>query len=81
MKSRKNLKSLDYIGCSWECLAIYLEKMFKTGMTWDNYGKWHVDHVRPISSAKSLEALIPLLHYSNLQPLWAEENLSKWAHV
>jgi hypothetical protein len=46
-------------------------------MSWENYGKWHVDHVIPLASAKTPEDLIKLCHYTNLQPLWAIENILK----
>lgn len=46
-------------------------------MTWDNYGEWHIDHIIPISSAKSLYDGIRLSQLENLQPLWAEENILK----
>jgi len=66
-----------YLGCTWSDLKAHLENQFVDGMGWDNYGEWHVDHIVPLSSAKSLEELIPLFHYQNLQPLWAYDNLSK----
>lgn len=46
-------------------------------MTWDNYGDWHVDHVVPLCSADTEEKLYELCHYTNLQPLWAADNISK----
>ena len=46
-------------------------------MNWDNHGEWHIDHIIPLSSANTEEELIKLCHYTNLQPLWAEDNLSK----
>jgi hypothetical protein len=47
-------------------------------MTWDNYGEWHIDHITPLKyNNPSLEEVIERLHYTNTQPLWAEENLSK----
>jgi len=76
---KKQNKTFDIIGCTSEFLKEYLEKQFKDGMTWDNYGKngWHVDHIIPLSSGKNEEEVYKLCNYTNLQPLWAEENLSK----
>jgi hypothetical protein len=54
-----------------------LEKQFVVGMSWDNRNKWHIDHIIPLSSAKTEEEIYKLAHYTNLQPLWAEDNLSK----
>jgi hypothetical protein len=60
-----------------------MEKQFKNEMTWENYGfyGWHIDHIIPLSSAKNEEELYKLCHYTNLQPLWAKENLSKGAKI
>lgn len=78
-KSKVGKSSLDLIGCTYEELVIHLEKQFKEGMNWENRGKygWHIDHKIPLNSAKTEEELIKLCHYTNLQPLWAEENLRK----
>ena len=46
-------------------------------MSWENQGKWHLDHIIPISSAKTEEDVIRLNHYTNFQPLWAEDNFKK----
>lgn len=73
----------DIVGCSPEFLKEHIEKQFKDGMTWDNYGfyGWHIDHIIPLSSAKNEEELYKLCHYTNLQPLWAKENLSKGSKI
>jgi hypothetical protein len=67
------------LGCSIIELKIYLESKFKSGMTWENYGKWHIDHIYPLSKVDltDREQLLRVCHYTNLQPLWAEENLRK----
>lgn len=67
----------NIIGCEFEYFKIYIESQFKDGMCWENYGDWHLDHKTPISWAKSEEDVINLNHYSNFQPMWAYENMSK----
>jgi hypothetical protein len=73
----KNKKTFQTIGCTPQELRFFLEKKFKVGMSWDNHGEWHIDHIIPLSSAKTEEEVYKLNHYTNLQPLWKEENLSK----
>jgi len=60
-------------------LMDYLEKMFTDGMTWDNYGQWHLDHIRPCASfdLSDVEQRKACFHFTNLQPLWAKDNLIK----
>lgn len=70
-------KSTKIIGCSWEELKNHLESKFKDGMTWQNRVEWHIDHIIPLSSAKTKEKVLELFHYTNLQPLWAHENMKK----
>ncbi len=65
------------VDCSQEDLKQHIEARFTDGMTWDRYGQWEVDHITPLSAARSLEHLIELCHYSNLQPLWKRDNLAK----
>ena len=79
----KNHPTFELVGCTPQQLKEYLEKQFRDGMTWGNHGKygWHIDHIIPLSSATTEEELYKLCHYLNLQPLWAEENLSKGAKV
>ncbi len=74
----KKSKSFNIIGCSCEELRYYLELFFEEGMSWDNYGtEWHVDHIVPLACAKDEEELLDLNHFTNLQPLWAADNLAK----
>lgn len=65
-------------GCTAEELKTHLESLFTEGMTWENYGKhgWHVDHIRPVSSFTA-EEWEQINHYTNLQPLWAKDNITK----
>lgn len=74
--SKKN-KTFEIVGCSPLQLREHLEKQFVIGMTWNNRGEWHIDHIIPLSSAKTEEELYKLFHYTNLQPLWAIENIKK----
>jgi hypothetical protein len=73
----KKTKTFEYLGCSFEEFKKYLESKFTKGMNWDNFGKWHLDHIYPVSLAKNEEELIKLNHYTNFQPLWAIDNIKK----
>jgi Iap family predicted aminopeptidase len=73
----KDKTSQKLLGTKFEKVKSHLEKLFTEGMSWDNYGKWHVDHIMPLVSAKNKEELYKLFHYKNLQPLWAIDNLRK----
>ncbi len=73
----KTKTTKEFLGADIKIVKEHLEKQFTEGMNWGNYGKWHIDHIIPISSAKTQEKLEKLFHYTNLQPLWAEENLRK----
>ena len=70
-----------FLGCSLAKARKYLESQFKPGMSWSNHGKWHIDHIRPVSSFDlSIDKNIyECFNFKNLQPLWAKENLSKGA--
>lgn len=73
----KNNKTFEIVGCSPEELKTHIESLFLSGMTWENKGKWHIDHIIPLSLSKNENEIISLSHYNNLQPLWAKDNLSK----
>ncbi len=79
----KSTATMKLLGCTTEQLHIHLETRFKPGMTWKNMGRWHIDHKKPCASfdltdpAQQRECF----NYTNLQPLWAEENLKKGARV
>lgn len=77
----KQTLSLELIGCTVEQLKKYLQKQFKQGMKWENHGMygWHIDHIIPCVSfdLSRVEEQRKCFHYTNLQPLWANENLRK----
>jgi len=74
----KNNKTFDIIGCSPEFLREHIENQFSDGMSWELMGKGiHIDHIIPLSSANTEEDIYKLCHYTNLRPLWAEDNLKK----
>jgi hypothetical protein len=67
----------EILGCSWAQLKEHIEAQFSPGMSWSNRHLWHIDHIIPIASAATEDDLIAVCHYTNLQPLWAAENLRK----
>jgi len=75
----KSARTQELIGCTVEHLLEHLESQFQDGMTWDNYGKWHIDHIIPCSSFDFTkeEEQRKCFNYTNLQPLWAEDNYRK----
>lgn len=82
LKGSKNKQKWQTIlGYSTEQLKQHLESLFTKGMTWKNYGKWHIDHKRPIASfdisSQHCDDFKTCWALSNLQPLWAKDNLSK----
>ena len=82
-QGKKSTGTSELIGISISGLKKYLEKQFQGGMDWDNYGKWHIDHIKPLSSfdLTKPEEQKKAFHYTNLQPLWAKENVSKGAKL
>ena len=76
---KKDTNFARYIGCELDQLKMHIERQFTEGMSWENQGQWHVDHIIPLDSAQTEEALYNLCHYENLQPMWAKQNLAKGA--
>lgn len=74
---KKTSKTQEMLGVDWEIAKQHIERQFTKGMNWDNQGEWHIDHIIPLASANNKEELMKLCHYTNLQPLWAKDNLSK----
>ena len=79
----KSDRTLQLIGCSIQHLKSHLQSKFQDGMTWENRGEWHIDHIRPCASFNLSEESEQraCFHYTNLQPLWARDNLSKGAKI
>lgn len=73
----KKSKTFKIVGCSFEEAILHFQNRFTDGMTLANHGEWHIDHIIPLSTASTEEEVIKLNHISNLQPLWADDNLSK----
>jgi hypothetical protein len=69
----------EIIGCTREQLLDHISGQFQTGMTWENMGDWHIDHIRPCASFDLTDPKQQrqCFHFSNLQPLWAADNLAK----
>jgi hypothetical protein len=81
--NKRNLSTntFELIGCNRETFLQHIEKQFTEGMTWENYGLkgWHIDHIFPLSSfdLTNENEVKKACHYTNLQPLWWEDNLKK----
>lgn len=80
-KETKTGSAVNDLGISILEFKLYIEKLWKPGMTWNNWGRhgWHIDHIIPLSSfnLSNREEFLKAVHYTNLQPLWAKENLKK----
>lgn len=80
---KSGIRTIGFIGCSSAHLRQHLEAQFLPGMSWDNRPDWHIDHIRPLSSfdLSDPEQFKAASHYTNLQPLWAIDNLRKGASM
>ena len=77
LKNTRSKPIEDILGCTCKELKEHLEKQFLEGMEWSNHGEWHIDHIIPLAEAKTEGEVYKLNHYTNLQPLWAIDNLKK----
>lgn len=81
--AKRSARTAQLVGCDIPLLMAWLAAKFQPGMNWNNYGKWHIDHIKPCASfdltdPKQQQACF---HYSNLQPLWAADNIRKKAKI
>lgn len=81
LRKGKLVATSQIIGADWEVVRDHIVSQFKDGMTWEAFvaGEIHIDHIKPLASATCEEDIIALNHYTNLQPLWCLDNLSKGA--
>jgi hypothetical protein len=77
----KRSKTFQIIGCEFEQFVKHIESQFTDGMCWANRSKWHLDHIVPLATAQSEDEVIELNHFTNIQPLWAIDNLKKGSKV
>lgn len=75
----KKSKTFEILGCEYDQFLEHISSKFSDGMSWENHGDWHLDHIVPVAIAKTEEETIRLNHYTNFQPLWATDNLRKGA--
>jgi hypothetical protein len=81
---RKEYRSEKYLGCTVAQAKLHIQKQFKKGMSWNNYGSvWHIDHIIPLASWDLTKAddRMRAANILNLQPLWARDNLKKGARL
>ena len=79
LQGSKTKHSIEYLGCTIEEFKKHIEDQFEEGMSWENHGEWHIDHRRPCASFNLVneEEQRMCFHHTNLQPMWAPENISK----
>lgn len=77
----KIARTHEILGCTILEFMVHIEKQFSRGMSWENRDKWHIDHITPISTAKTAKEIYALNHCSNLRPMWAKDNLNKSARL
>jgi hypothetical protein len=73
----KTQRTIELLKYTTEEFKIHIESLFTDGMNWSNYGKWHIDHIKPVSKFNTNTPVYIINSLDNLQPLWAKDNLSK----
>lgn len=79
--SKTGTRTEFLLGCTLPEFRSYIQSLFTDGMSWDNRDEWELDHIVPISTAKTYTQVVKLSHFSNLQPLWRADNRRKGARV
>lgn len=81
--NQKGVSAISDLGCSMSDFKLYLESKFQPGMSWENHGYrgWHIDHIKPLALFDLADPVQfkQACHYTNLQPLWAQDNFTKGA--
>ena len=77
---RRGVSAVRDLGCTIDMFRQHIERQFVPGMSWSNYGQWHLDHKRPLASfdLSDVQQQRQACHYTNYQPLWASDNRQKW---
>jgi hypothetical protein len=77
-KRKDGQSALAFLGCSIADLIAHLERQFVPGMSWENHGEWHVDHIIPVATfdLTNPDQIAQCFHFTNLRPLWAAQNQS-----
>jgi hypothetical protein len=75
----KSGSAVKDLGCTIDDFILYIESLFCDGMTWENWGEWHLDHIKPLSKfdLENREQFLEACNYRNIQPMWALDNLQK----
>ena len=84
MKRGRGIRKAELLlGCSLQEYRNYLQSLFVNGMSWDNYGKWHIDHIVPCAffDLTDEKQIRECFNYRNTRPLWAKENLVKGSRI
>lgn len=76
-KYKKSINTENMLCCSMDFFIQYIESKFLEGMSFNNYGLWHLDHIKPISDCNNFDEIVKYNHYTNFQPLWAKDNIVK----